>query len=179
MLKAHAGIVIKDAKCTECHDPHGAEKPKLLLSRVHSPFDGGCDSCHDKPGTAGGVKLNSPEPKLCFTCHPDKEEAMKMKVVHKPYGAGKCTRCHSPHAARERAMLRLPAVALCKDCHPGVPDINHPVQRHPAFKNGVLNPRDTAKPFYCASCHDPHAGEKSGLRDETGMVFCQKCHNQQ
>ena len=43
----HGGLPVATSSCTGCHDPHSADRPKLLRTSLHQPMKGGaCAECH-------------------------------------------------------------------------------------------------------------------------------------
>jgi predicted CXXCH cytochrome family protein len=101
--------------------------------------------------------------------------------MHGPVELGACLICHDPHASDTLAQVRGAVNVSCLRCHEEIRFGNHVVRgvsgrEHPL--EGLRNPADGTKPFNCASCHNPHAGNtKAYLRGEgTGMVFCLYCH---
>jgi predicted CXXCH cytochrome family protein len=166
LAAAHKGQPFGTAKCTECHDSHASKSPKLLAKYIHSPFEGGCDSCHQAPKD-GKVVLTSPTAKeVCLGCHSEVGERMdKAKVPH-PGVAGDCTDCHSPHAGKYPRFVRPNPVALCEGCHSGEKEIHDTksVLHQPAFQQG------------CSVCHEPHGGDREHLLRADGNALCLTCH---
>lgn len=178
--KGHGGIIVRETDCTACHAPHGSDKDKLLLeAKVHPSFEpGGCDTCHDRPGPEGAVKLKGFGAEICLTCHEDKKEEQKKKNVHPPFLSGACGKCHSPHVSRLRAFMPSSTEIICRKCHDSIQDNGHPVVGHKSYSKGKQNPLDKSKPFDCASCHNSHSSDfRKLLVRETGE-FCMACHEQ-
>ncbi len=106
--------------------------------------------------------------------------------MHGPVAAGKCMDCHDPHASDNAGLLKKEPAALCLDCHADVkkkPHVDRRVlrRRAPAGRReegeAAEDPLRRGKPFYCASCHEPHRSELPRLnRFGKGMSACQKCH---
>jgi predicted CXXCH cytochrome family protein len=80
---------VVDGECTQCHNPHQAALPGLMLART---------------------------PDLCLTCHKTLKASLADGHVHPP-AARDCLRCHTPHAAAEKRLLAQPVVTLCASCH--------------------------------------------------------------
>ena len=123
---------VKD--CMICHNPHNADKPKLLLYGREE---------------------------LCQLCHTDiAEEAETATFPHKPMSSPEgCLDCHSPHSSNFRRILVAEDRELCLSCHDreyGASDstivnIKQVIEaaefEHSALKGG------------CSSCHLPHGSE--------------------
>lgn len=74
--------------CTDCHNPHGSNGPKLLVQ----------DSVND----------------TCFTCHAEKRGPFLWE--HAP-ATDDCLLCHTPHGATARPLLKMRSPWLCQQCH--------------------------------------------------------------
>lgn len=167
LQKAHQGQPFGAANCLQCHNPHQSDKPKLMQTFLHNPFENKmCDSCH-QPAKDGKVVLtNSDTRALCLTCHSDKgEEIEKAKVQH-PGAQGECIACHNPHGGKTPGFLQPDPVRACLACHTDQADqMKKAVLHQPAFKQG------------CATCHSPHGGENDHLlRVASPNKLCLECH---
>jgi predicted CXXCH cytochrome family protein len=183
VLPAHA----QDADCVKCHADHGQKKFE------HAAMAMGCKTCHsDLDASTVPHKLKGKFAKglsaegaaLCNNCHEAK--MFQGKVVHAPVASGMCTSCHDPHGSDNAGLLTKAPAALCLDCHSdvkkkphlvaGFSSKGHPIGDEKKPKE-VQDPLRPGKPFYCAACHEPHAGELPRLsRFGKGMGQCQKCH---
>jgi DmsE family decaheme c-type cytochrome len=76
--------------CSDCHNPHGSNGPKLL------------------------VKSSVNE--TCYTCHAEKRGPFLWE--HAPV-ADDCTNCHTPHGSANAPLLKARAPWLCQECHSG------------------------------------------------------------
>ena len=74
--------------CTDCHNPHGSNGPKLLVQ----------DSSNE----------------TCFTCHAEKRGPFLWE--HAP-ASDDCSLCHTPHGSTARPLLKLRSPWLCQQCH--------------------------------------------------------------
>ena len=175
--------------CLQCHG-------KLVERKVvHGAVRIQCAACHDaidasvtphrvKGGLAKGMANQGAA--QCLACH--EKGLFEGKVVHAPVAAGMCLVCHDPHASDNPAMLKKAPAAQCLDCHPEVAKGPHVIAGfsragHPlggeARKAGPPpeDPLRAGRPFYCASCHEPHRSELPRLnRLPKGMDSCRKCH---
>lgn len=181
-LPAHA----QNADCTKCHA--GLVNKKV----VHGAMQKGCTSCHSeldagtKPHTSKGKfpkGLKAEGPALCTNCHDAKH--FEGKLVHAPIAAGLCTACHDPHSSNNAGLAPKPPAEQCLDCHGDVKKKPHMIVGfsgggHPLgdAKKEVADPLRSGKPFYCASCHEPHRSTLPKLMrfEAKGMSACQKCH---
>lgn len=114
--------------CTDCHNPHGTETPKMLAA--HSVNEQ-CYTCHtEKRGPF--LWEHPPVKENCLTCHnPHGSNHPKLMVAKRPFI---CQSCHldtrhpgtlydgSPNAlASNRDFSRS-----CSNCHLTVHGSNHP-----------------------------------------------------
>ncbi len=169
LAKAHQDQPFATADCLSCHDPHQSTRPKLMQAFVHSPFEGGkdsCASCH-QPAKDGKVVLTTATSKeLCLTCHSDKTEQIEKAKVQHPGAAGDCTDCHNPHAGKFQGFPKPDAVNVCLNCHSEQSEQAKKAHLHqPVFEQG------------CAICHQPHGGDNyKMLRASTPNALCLECH---
>jgi len=175
---AHIGITSFTAACLSCHDAHASDKEKLLLTGdIHFPYGkGNCAVCHATPGADGKVALNGGGEKICLVCHANLAKVAEGEKVHPPFAARKCWDCHWPHATREPVLMKAPTAEVCAACHPGIPKVGHPTGEHPSSRAGKMNPLNPARPFDCASCHQPHHGSPDSLLRVKKEELCKSCH---
>ncbi len=82
-------------KCTDCHNPHGAQRDRQLLSAPNQDL-------------------------VCTKCHSDKRGPFVYE--HEPVRAEGCTSCHTPHSSVYPRMLLTARVnTLCLQCHVQIP----------------------------------------------------------
>ncbi len=74
--------------CSDCHNPHGSNGPKLL------------------------VKNSTNE--TCWTCHAEKRGPF---LWEHPSAMDDCMNCHTPHGSTNPPLLRARAPWLCQECH--------------------------------------------------------------
>jgi DmsE family decaheme c-type cytochrome len=94
-------------QCTDCHNPHGTERPKQ-------------------------VRTSSAQDQVCFKCHTDKQGPFVYE--HAPVKVDGCESCHMVHGGPNAHMLKLSNVnLLCLQCHttssfssaPGAPSFHN------------------------------------------------------
>jgi len=169
LAKAHNNQPIEKSDCLSCHDPHQSNSPKLMQAFVHSPFEGGkdsCATCHEAPKN-GKVVLTQAESKaLCLTCHDEQAKKIESAKVQHPGAAGDCIDCHSPHASKTPGLPKTTAVNICLNCHSDQAEQHKKRHLHqPAFEQG------------CATCHEPHGGDNPKLlRAKSINSLCLECH---
>lgn len=169
---AHLNQPFASARCSECHNPHGSERAKLLNNFVHSPFaEKQCDTCHEAPQSGKVVLSEGARRELCLTCHADMQERLdKAPVAHAALSEESgCVGCHSPHAATYPYQVRRGPVALCLTCHTGRAQerVEKAYLHRPAFEQS------------CLICHQEHTGERPRrLRAEVNDL-CLECHGNQ
>jgi DmsE family decaheme c-type cytochrome len=76
--------------CSDCHNPHGAPGPHLLVKN----------------------SVNE----TCFTCHAEKRGPFLWE--HSPVNDD-CTNCHTPHGSTITPLLKARVPFLCQECHSG------------------------------------------------------------
>lgn len=170
--KAHRGQPFARSRCSECHNPHGSDRPKLINNFMHAAFEGdSCSTCHTepKPGQAAVELVEGARRKLCLECHADVQESLtRAKVKHPALETDSgCVACHSPHAATYPHQLRRGPAKTCMTCHKDVAEaaVMKAYSHRPVTELG------------CATCHQPHGGErKRFLRAETNDL-CLACHD--
>ena len=74
--------------CSDCHNPHGSNGPKLL--------------------TKGTIN------ETCYTCHAEKRGPFLWE--HAPVRED-CGTCHKPHGSVHASLLKSRAPFLCQQCH--------------------------------------------------------------
>ena len=183
LLLASPAVLAEDA-CVGCHEA------QVTGAFVHAASNMGCESCHAgvQPGAGhgrgSGLGLATEDiPQQCGACH--EAELFEGRNVHAPVAAGECLACHEVHVSSSPGLLKMAPAALCLDCHANVKQAPHVVagfssRGHPlgdeARLQGVQDPLRPGKPFYCGSCHEPHASESVRLVRGPGPFGCQKCH---
>ena len=167
---AHSNQPAAGSRCTECHNPHGSDAPKLINNFIHAPFQMGCETCHAEPKDRKVILQEGAGRAMCLTCHADVEEQMaQAKFVHPALKVDPgCVGCHSPHAASYRHQLRQDPVRTCLACHPDLAQARADKQHlhRPAFETG------------CTVCHQPHTSEHAQLLRADVNDLCLECHAQ-
>lgn len=190
---------IKMGGCTVCHDPHQSEHKFQLISEPgkalcgtchsdkvekksfpHPPAaEGNCTLCHTPHSSDTARLLLLEDPKICFSCHPDQEEAVnKRKTVHAPVTMG-CANCHNPHGAKLPKLLvsafpdtiyvefSRERFALCFSCHDDGLVMKEKTTDATGFRQKERNlhalhvKRDKGR--VCILCHDVHASNSTHL----------------
>jgi DmsE family decaheme c-type cytochrome len=101
--KVNEGVV----KCSDCHDPHGLFKDKLL-------------------------KSNGDQNAVCMKCHV--ENAGPFVYEHPPVKLEGCTSCHFPHGSpNPRLLIRNNINSMCLQCHSA--SMNFTAPGTPSFHN--------------------------------------------
>jgi len=163
--------------CLECHSPHSADHPKLLVKKPSS---------------------------LCFQCHTkEKSSYQDSKFKHKVIEEIGCQACHNPHFSNQKTLLSSSVNEMCLNCHyekyedvkgrinvsidifNKIPKIslsndktrNHPVVNHPVSSEFTI--RNKKITLSCISCHFPHQSNTDKLLI-AGAVnrteLCALCH---
>ncbi len=129
---------------------------------AHQPMaaDDGCAACHKPHGLIGALRLQSPEPELCYDCHDPR--TLGLQAAHTHPEIESCSTCHDPHGSDHPGILRSAERDLCLDCHGG-PEYSGKVD-HPPAADG------------CTSCHFAHGGGKPALLIKSQEFLCAQCH---
>jgi predicted CXXCH cytochrome family protein len=173
-----AGDSMLGTECARCH------ADVVSRPRQHGPVaQGACLMCHDAASSPQRYAVKWPIQETCFRCHTDIQEQMLRKAYrHGPAAAGRCTTCHDPHGSDNDFWLKKPVFDLCTNCHTEKADGRHVLvgfvygDSHPL--RGREHPLKPA-PFYCSSCHNPHAAQSRFLWqfDVTEREqLCETCH---
>ncbi len=127
--------------CSDCHNPHGATGPKLLVKNTvnetcwtchaekrgpflweHASANDDCTNCHTPHGSTNSPLLKTRPPFLCESCHFDTRHPSNMYSASSLPGG--------PVANINPANRNNPPVQLsyrgCVDCHSQVHGSNHP-----------------------------------------------------
>jgi DmsE family decaheme c-type cytochrome len=97
MRPSHHPIPEGKVVCSDCHNPHGALTPKMLVR----------DSVND----------------TCYQCHMEKRGPFVR--THEPVQE-RCTICHNPHGSVNMNLLKLRPPWLCQQCHEPTSHRGHP-----------------------------------------------------
>jgi DmsE family decaheme c-type cytochrome len=117
--------------CTDCHNPHGTQTPKMIAA---ASVNDQCYSCHtEKRGPF--LWEHAPVRESCLNCHaPHGSNHQKLQVTSTPY---LCQQCHSNtrHPGTLYDATALPGAARqsnrifnrsCANCHANIHGSNHP-----------------------------------------------------
>jgi DmsE family decaheme c-type cytochrome len=184
--------------CDGCHDEVSTtfhRNPHLHASLPSGPVGLGtvCETCHGdgtRHAEEGDPELifvprSVADDPACLTCHGDFRPESRIRVTglrsapHPAAGVG-CVGCHAIHeenqqaafdsgAILRRSLLREPVNDLCDGCHPTQLGEHEKPFSHRLDRGG----------FTCASCHDPHAWERTEAslkRSRDGRAPCFECH---
>jgi len=129
------------------------EKPETIWF-VHEPWKNrNCNLCHEQLDEKKWAlpELTSPEPELCYQCHPN--YPVTEPYVHGPVAVGECLLCHESHKSKIAGLLKEKEPELCYQCHETIEEAQIP--GHP---DGPI--------LLCTNCHDPHASSTRMLLKE-------------
>ena len=164
--------------CYQCHKEKGGSAYK------HRPVSSGkCFSCHEVSKGGRKYATRKPDQTTCFLCHSTQGRLWNSKKIHHgPTAVGNCTLCHDPHGSDWPSFTRLHPTDLCLNCHNDKKTGLHVIagffgKGHPV--RAATSPLKPDRPFSCAGCHNPHAGDTQSLlnkeRDKLAD-YCQTCH---
>ena len=168
--------------CMGCHDESDFKK-----KTIHGALGkGGCLACHEAHSSKHKNLLKEAVPQLCVSCH--KVGTYFGKGLHSGVKAGTCLNCHEQHASDQAVLLKKKPAETCLACHDDIRDASA-TQDGFQHQNHLLgdevraqqkaDPQRAGKPFYCASCHQPHKSEFPSLlryEPKPGRGVCYKCH---
>lgn len=120
-------------KCTDCHNPHGAQAPTWRMGL--------------RPRMAG-VALANEEP--CLKCHTGKRGPFAFE--HPAVREGGCETCHQPHGSMNPRLLRRPVMfTICLECHTSAGDFGRQGDgvRMQSGSHNMADPRYQN----CTTCH--------------------------
>ena len=153
-------------RCSACHDPHGADAPKLLKEEG-SPA---CLSCHEAAAFEGASR-HDPTTTSCLTCHAPHgtDEPANLSVAAETV----CDSCHDGTSGPERRGHGgvVPGGASCLSCH------SPHASAGPGLLRAHVHPPLAEGPESCATCHLPGEDEDEGFPlSETAPELCLNCH---
>lgn len=176
--------------CTDCHNPHAGDNPGFIQP---DPVNA-CLTCHSEIADLR-QKAHLHEPAFglaCATCHEphggENEHLLRTSTVN-----SLCLDCHGPD--RNPGTLEAEHVATIFDGKVKLPEdyfktqrppilplqygLGHPIERHPVSDVTNLTTKAVI-PMNCVTCHQPHAGNDSGMlvKDQApNLGFCRSCHS--
>lgn len=169
---------LEASPCYVCHKQVGQ-----ALYRHKPVASGACFSCHEVAQGKRKYLTRQPVQPTCCVCHNVQARQWKgMKVHHGPAAVGNCALCHDPHGSDWPSFVAMHPTDLCLNCHQDKQSGAHVIagffaKGHPV--RAASNPLRRERPFSCAGCHNPHAGDSQSLlnRDRSSFtVYCQSCH---
>lgn len=152
---------IGKTECINCH------RELIKHSVMHAPAEG-CDACHEYTENEQKAQVNFTIKgnELCFTCHPEKQEAFKKKNAKHPPVEDDCTNCHDAHSTDNPRMLKMPLGELCVTCHP---------DKQEEFEKKKFS-HAPVRELGCVVCHDAHAADYKPLLKAEPNTLCLACH---
>lgn len=169
--QAHLNQPFARSRCSECHNPHGSDAPKLVNNFIHAAFEMGCETCHQEPQEGKVVLQEGAGREMCLLCHSDVQEQLEQaQLTHFPLEMDSgCIACHSPHAATYAHLLKQGPVRTCLSCHTELAEAR-------------VAKANVHRPVYeqsCVICHQPHTGKHARLLRAEVNDLCLECHGSQ
>lgn len=131
--------------CTDCHNPHGAIGPKLLVKASvnetcytchaekrgpflweHSPVTDDCTNCHTPHGSANNNLLKARPPFLCQECHQDHGSSLKSGNSVAAGAGSPAAGLNAANALNGKYLTVQGNARACLNCHVMVHGSNHP-----------------------------------------------------
>ena len=177
-----------DMTCFTCHDPHRWD-PKNTAAKDHFDIEGNAQNSF--------LRLaNSPSPRLCENCHPDKAYVEKTDhdltvtaptskniLDQTPAESGTCGVCHLVHNGKNQIKLWAQGFGegdslmdtMCTACHSGKGSARNKIpliSTHPVSK--IVNLEHTYKDRHS---NIPLFHKTTGEPVRVGEISCPSCHN--
>jgi DmsE family decaheme c-type cytochrome len=127
--------------CSDCHNPHGAPSPKMLVR----------DSVVD----------------TCYTCHMEKRGPFIFN--HQPV-TDDCTICHNPHGSTVANLLKSRPPFLCQQCHEPTSHRGNIPGLLPGVGN-TAGTRGITQARACLNCHTNIHGSNNPLNNPESRSF--------
>jgi DmsE family decaheme c-type cytochrome len=132
---SHHPILEGKVSCSDCHNPHGAAGPKLLVR----------DSVVD----------------TCYTCHTEKRGPFVFN--HQPVTED-CAICHNPHGTINASLLKSRPPFLCQQCHEPTSHRGN-IPGLLAGTGNAAGTRGLAQARSCLNCHTNIHGGNNPLNN--------------
>jgi len=156
--------------CTDCHDPHATDFPRLLRKRQAEV----CADCHDLESLAEPHHKLVSAATTCTNCHdPHGTKTPRLLVgshEHPPFEDRTCEACHRPNFG-DRIRLQVRGQRLCLACHENPAEIAGRKSRHGALTD------DERGRAACLNCHNPHLSPRAKMLVAGGPDLCANCHS--
>ncbi len=151
-------IVVAEAWCVSCHEPHSSRQPFLLKEEPVKL----CGACHAPEQRSTGIHHEDPTISCleCHSGHGNSDAAEAPASVHKPYEERECGYCHEEKSSK---LLAGSADATCLECHGDLPE------QH-------TNMHIVVAEAWCVSCHEPHSASQPFLLKDKPVTLCGECH---
>jgi DmsE family decaheme c-type cytochrome len=100
--------------CFNCHKTERAETHRVSTHPIQAGKVG-CSDCHNPHGSEGPKLMKEITVRdTCFTCHAEKRGPF---LWEHPSAMDDCMNCHTPHGSTNAPLLRARAPWLCQGCH--------------------------------------------------------------
>lgn len=113
----HDAVLAKETQPDTCFACHREKRAEILRPSSHPIREGqmGCSDCHNPHGSNGPRLLaKSTVNETCYTCHAEKRGPFLWE--HAPVRE-ECTLCHRPHGSVHANLLKTRVPWLCQQCH--------------------------------------------------------------
>jgi predicted CXXCH cytochrome family protein len=175
--------------CQTCHDPHRWD-PEEVISGEHFEVEGDSKNSFLRLG-------NSPSPKLCANCHPDKaylektdhdliviDPLWKNITGQTPVESGTCGVCHLVHNSKNYVKLWAQGFSMgesimdmmCNACHSKDGPGRDKIPRIASHPGGMLI-TNAGKDIKEAPNFFPLYDKASGKPITVGNISCPSCHD--
>jgi DmsE family decaheme c-type cytochrome len=150
--------------CLACHTTASTKQMLLWAGSAHPQADVACTNCHTIHVNKDKLFSKSEQSAVCFTCHKDTRVLANRPFRH-PIQEGKvaCSDCHSVHGSAGPKLARRDTInGTCYTCH--------------AEKRGPFVQNHEPVQDNCATCHNPHGSNVSGMLHTRDPILCNQCH---
>ena len=113
----HDKVLAKSTQPEQCFACHKAERAQASRMSHHPILEGKvvCSDCHNPHGSQGPKLLTKATTnETCWTCHAEKRGPF---LWEHPSASDDCMNCHTPHGSTNQPLLRARAPWLCQECH--------------------------------------------------------------
>lgn len=136
-------------------------------TRIHEPVLGECSQCHDPHGAAQPALLVQDVGRLCSSCHEDVAmRARSAPVQHSAvFNDAACLNCHTPHHSKLTHLMRAEPVLMCLDCH-AEPVLRADGSKVAGLASLLENGQHLHGPLSegrCDGCHEVHGAAHTAL----------------
>jgi DmsE family decaheme c-type cytochrome len=110
-------VIAKDSQAEVCFTCHQTQRSETHRVSTHPIQAGkvGCSDCHNPHGSEGPKLMKDITVRdTCFNCHAEKRGPF---LWEHPSAMDDCMNCHTPHGSTNAPLLKARSPWLCQGCH--------------------------------------------------------------